>query len=237
MTDDVLRPHEVAVLEAAQRSTRFDETVSVASPALDVGHRVSLPPCRRDVPLLTQRASSRRVTAPLSLEDVSDFLTAVLGTAERRGYARSGGLDHASFLVIASSVDGLSSGTYLVNAPDELAHVDLGNLQEAILMKVCTYVGLGWDTPPALTVLILSHWAVLASRYPNSTLHAGLLDSGVLLGTMQLAATSLGLPSTPCAAIAPFAISRALGLDGSDQLGHIATFLLGGPLHHIERES
>ena len=150
------------------------------------------------------RRRSRRRLGPLSLDDLSPLLfragrTRVVvdvegvGELESRPYPSAGARHPTELVVAAQRVDGLSSGWWWFEPfTCQLTPVRLEPDPNAALSTLGTVACM--DQTPAAAVFAVASFRRTLSRYPaGSTLVWR--DAGVVLATVHLAATELGLAS------------------------------------------
>lgn len=187
-----------------------------------------------------ERRRSRRahLETPMPRATFSEFLYRVARiqhagagaeteTISRR-YPGAGGLYEIEFYLAVNSCERVERGLYHYN-PSRHA-LARRPASEAQLDELLADAARSWTNahPPQVLVILSSRFARIAWTYERIAYRLTLLDAGVIIQTMYLAATALGL--APCAFgwgnSALFA--RAAGLDPFEE-GSIAEFALGLP--------
>lgn len=134
-------------------------------------------------------------------------------------------------LVVARNVHDLSPAAYWAASEDggglriaaSLEHPDFLEFERT----ASAYWGLPAGTTPAVMLLVLADWRVLAARYTHCVLASALWDCGALLQTLSLAAAATGVNACIGACIRPRLVGSWLGLD-CREFGHVGTIALGG---------
>lgn len=152
-----------------------------------------------------KRRHSAYTFGPLSLEPIAtllartarvvDWTTTEDGYQATRRPTPSAGSRHPFdlHLVVGERVDGLGPGIYAVD-PVQLGLVEVGRADTADTLLVQLGDRIGSPQPPTAAVHLVAHLDRTLSRYP-----AGMSlvwrDAGVVLQTLHLVATDLGLAS------------------------------------------
>lgn len=154
-------------------------------------------------PLLGRRRSARELQ-PCQLVDLATVLFSGARVLEEwrdhqginvshRPYPSAGGRHPLSILVLVSAVEGLAPGAWTFE-PSRCVLSDVGwDTGELDRVVAGASGALAGNQPPALLMAVAEPERTL-SRYPAGTAHLW-RDTGALLATLQLLASSLGLAS------------------------------------------
>jgi SagB-type dehydrogenase family enzyme len=146
---------------------------------------------------------------PIRLEELAEFLWRVARFP--RPLPSAGGLDSLEFYVLANRCAGLAAGLYFYSGRDHSLH-SVGSAAETIMAAARNSLGSGADTPQ-IVVILTARFGRMAWTYEGIAYRNLLLDAGVALHAMYLAATAMKL--APCAVGWNDAeiFARAAGLD------------------------
>jgi SagB-type dehydrogenase family enzyme len=219
-----------------------DERIGV--PATYLGHDgIRLPDrggrARRAADLLSRRRSSREVSAPVALADLTALLQVScdsIDDPEQEGrrhlaYPTAGGADELSLLVVAVAVNDLSPGPYRyhpnasVLAP--LTGPRAAEFADYNVAHACKYLGLPVDQAPAVLLIAVANWPRMLRRYRDVGMISAYCDAGALLQTMYLVAADLGLPCTAVSSLSVIENAQMLDIDPMQE-SEVACFALGG---------
>ena len=170
---------------------------------------------------------TNRVTAEERIDEPTEHGPVELEIA-RRPYPAAGALYELELYVVAAGCDGLASGMY---HHDPQSHLLVrvaadGEPVDALLADAAAGAAIAPDRMQVL-IVVAARVPRLAWKYAGIAYAAVLKDAGVLLGTMYLAATAMGL--SPCAVGGGDSdrFARATGLSPLEETS-VGEFLLGG---------
>ncbi len=127
---------------------------------------------------------------------------------------------------MANDVRTLPSGVYLLEPSTSAITLQQysPSLSTLVNREFCMRLGLNSATPPAVAMLIFADVTALALRYTDGVLGAALLDCGMLMYALQLAATEVGLRScmVGCAMNAQLSPLLPIATDVVTNLGGVA---------------
>jgi SagB-type dehydrogenase family enzyme len=204
---------------------RWEDTVALPLPDLDAIERDD-PPLAR---VQSERHSVREPgPRPLALEQLSEFLFRVgrvedvwqVGqslTVTARPYPAAGALYELELYVAVDSCQGVERGLYHYRSDHhELARVSgvTGDMEELLGAAAA---GMGAQRWPGALIVIAARFDRIAWKYGPLAYSLVLKNVGVVLQTMYLVATAMGL--APCAVGTgdADAFARATGLDRDEQ--------------------
>jgi SagB-type dehydrogenase family enzyme len=184
---------------------------------------------------------------PITIEQLAEFLYRCAKTSARptphgelprRAYPGGGGVHELELYVVAHQVAGLESGTYHYDGYGhrlELVHRQAG--AERILLDAARSMS-GAKAQPQVLLLVTARFEQLMWVYEGLAYALVLKNLGVLMQTMYLVATAMGLGGCALGAGAPHVFERIAGADplSEDVVGE---FMLGtvAPEHRTERDA
>jgi SagB-type dehydrogenase family enzyme len=200
---------------------------------------------RHAADLLSGRRSSREVSAPVALSDLSALLHVCCDLVDdprqagrkHRAYPTVGGADELSLLVVAVAVNDLSPGVYRYH-PDASVLAPLDGAQAAKfadhnIARACKYLGLAADQPPAVLLIIFARWPRLLRRYSDVGMISAYYDAGALLQTMYVVAADIGLPCTAVSSLSVIENAQILDADPMQE-SEVACFVMGGRRRDVQ---
>lgn len=208
---------------------RVDGRRKVVSESMPIGHRttfVSNP--LRDV--LESRFSARDV-GPLSIEELATVLVRsgrtrdlTIGESgfqiEHRPSPSAGGRHPCSLLVAAFGVKGLTDGWWQFESLDcSLSRVKIAPDVDSFLDQQKLLADMRHR--PAAAVVVWADFKRTLSRYPSGTVHVW-RDAGVLLSTIHLNATDIGLRSCITGGV-----DSVQGADWDDATSDVGAVVIG----------
>jgi SagB-type dehydrogenase family enzyme len=148
------------------------------------------------------------------------------GDRPRRAYPGGGGVHELELYVVAHQVAGLAPGTYHYDGyGHRLERVDRQAGAEGILLDAARSMS-GAGARPQVLVLVTARFEQLMWVYEGLAYALILKNLGVLMQTMYLVATAMGLGGCALGSSAPRAFQRITGADplSEDVVGE---FMLG----------
>ncbi len=204
--------------------------IALPRPEAEEGHSLS------DV--MTRRHSTRHYAeAPIDLTELSTLLSRTLrnrghlqnGSQDtvQRPYPAGGGLHELEFYLLANHCEGLERGLYRYLGEDH-ALCRISQSQGALnrmLERSAAAMGDPSVQPQVLLIITTRH-ARLAWKYQGIAYRLSLMHTGVVLQTLYLVATDLGLAACANGAGASRAFEEASGLDPWEEMA-LGEFALG----------
>ena len=187
----------------------------------------------------TRRSLRHHSAEPLPVAALGEFLFRVGRVADlrpldptlemaARPYPSAGGLYELELLPLVGACDGLAPGLYHYAA----AHHALAPVAERseVVEELRTHAAaaMGGAALPQVLVLIGGRMDRLAWKYESLSYSLMLKDSGVLMQTMYLTATAMGLAGCAVGAGDGELFATATGVD-ADTLAPVGEFCLGTP--------
>ncbi|MFB4270973.1 SagB family peptide dehydrogenase [Nonomuraea sp. GTA35] len=192
-------------------------------------------------PSLTEVLEARRSVRdhdagrPITIVQLAEFLHRCARTSDRptpygdrprRAYPGGGGVHELELYVVAHQVAGLAPGTYHYDGyGHRLERVDRQAGAEGILLDAARSMS-GAGARPQVLVLVTARFEQLMWVYEGLAYALILKNLGVLMQTMYLVATAMGLGGCALGSSAPRAFQRITGADplSEDVVGE---FMLG----------
>lgn len=186
----------------------------------------------------TRRSIRKHSATPLTRQQLAEFLYRTVrvvdrvsneqGEWTRRRYPGGGGLYELEVYPVIGACEGLDPGLYHYRPADHaLTPLQTATPQVAQLLREAGITAT-MSAPPQVLIVITCRFARVASKYESIVYALCLKDTGVLLQTMYLVATAMGL--APCALGGGDSdlFARASGLDYLVE-GSVGEFALGRP--------
>ncbi len=199
---------------------RWAETLDLPRPDLDALER-------QDAPLSVVQAARRSIRepgdAPLAVADLGEFLFRVgrvedvwqIGAMDfaARPYPAAGALYELELYLAASDCEGLAPGLYHYAAE----HHRLARAGSADELLAAAAAGMGVTHTPQAAIVIAARFPRIAWKYGPLAYSLMLKDVGVVMQTMCLVATAMGLGACAVGAGDADAFAAATGLDPEDE--------------------
>jgi SagB-type dehydrogenase family enzyme len=195
----------------------------------------------RDDPPLAQvqgRRRSLRTGAPLTTAQLGEFLYRV-GRVEDmwdlgeeisfapRPYPAAGALYEIELYAVVNECDGVESGVYHYRGDEHVLARLSGRTADAEALLANAAWGMAVEEPPSVLVVLGVRFGRISWKYGPLAYSLVLKNAGVVLQTMYLAATAMGL--SPCAVGTGDSVifARATGID-RDEVTSVGEFCLSG---------
>ncbi len=190
-----------------------------------------------DEVLALRRSGRSYAEEPIDLQQLSTFLHRTVRTREhyeagaqdfvRRPYPAGGGLHELEFYLVVNRCRGLERGLYRY-VGERHALVAIGRSQGALDRMLERSAGAMGDpeVKPQVLLIITARHARLAWKYQGVAYRLSLMHTGVVLQTLYLVATDLGLAGCANGAGASRAFEEASGLDPWEEAA-LGEFALG----------
>jgi SagB-type dehydrogenase family enzyme len=149
-----------------------------------------------EVSVIARRRSSRDLATLITLAAFSAIVDRLYLGARLR-IPSTGGIGALSMLFVVNRVSGIDPGAYTLSSSGRrlMRQDNSPAIAHLVNAEFRTRLSLAEGAEPAVCILIFADTDAVARRYTAGALSSSLLDCGILMQTVQLAATETGLNS------------------------------------------